>query len=306
MNDELLFNITTKYRQIIKIMDLLHFNTEKMYKKYFNFVYKCLENDFENTDKIFSPTISKIKKEDSLYSKKIWVMWWQGYNSAPSVVKSNIVRMKNIFGSNNVILITKSNFKSYTNISPIIQDKFYKNKITFTSWSDIVRFNLLKNHGGVWVDSTVVLSKKILDERILEKEFFSLCSSDEYQFVSNGSWTGWMIGGICQLGLFNYVNTFYEEYFKKHNSIIDYYIVDYVIYHYFLNNDYLRELINNEKRSWKNYEFMNHLFSNDINELVNNFNTKINYSVQKITYKKKIPPNLSKDSLYNLIIEDKI
>lgn len=306
MKDKILFFMTTKYRQVIRVMEKLKIPVKKAYRSYFRFVKSLLKSDFDIVDKLITTNSEFMGGVKDSSDKKIWVMWWQGLDEAPEIVKVNIKRIMRIFGKENVVLITHKNYKKYTDICSVIYKKFEDKKITFISWSDIIRFNLLKNHGGIWIDSTVVLSNKILDENILNKAFFSLCSSGKYQFVSDGRWTGWMIGGDENLALFHYVNKFYEEYFKRHDSIIDYYIVDYVIDHYFSKNESLRKLIESERREWKNSEFMIHLFNIVPEKIISNFEHITEWSVQKITYKKKIPKNLATSALYNLILEDKI
>ncbi|HIX02389.1 MAG TPA: capsular polysaccharide synthesis protein [Candidatus Ligilactobacillus excrementigallinarum] len=301
MNDELLYFTTTKYRQVIRVLDKLKMPNRKIYQSYFNFVKKLLKKDFEIADKSFLIESNNTEKK---HSKKYWVMWWQGLNEAPLIVQSNIKRMKKIL-NNDLVIISKNNFQKYTDISDNILNKFNQGKISFTSFSDIMRFNLLKNNGGIWIDSTVVISKRIKKENLLNKKFFSLCSEGKYQFVSDGRWTGWMIGGDSTLGLFHYVDTFYKEYFKRHSKIIDYYIVDYVIDHYYENNKSFQNIIKSQQKKWKNSEFMKALYKPKSEKLIYKFNNELTYSVQKITYKKK--PNVNKnDSLYQAIINDDI
>ena len=40
---------------------------------------------------------------------RIWVLWWQGEENAPRLVINNLNRLRSIFGTDNVILITKNN-----------------------------------------------------------------------------------------------------------------------------------------------------------------------------------------------------
>lgn len=308
MNDKELYQLTTKYRQFIRILDVARIPNKRLYANYFQLVRKILLKDFKNIDSKFKAlNISKYELGGvESVSKKIWVMWWQGEKNAPKIVQSNIKRLKRIFGPQKVVLITKHNYSHYTDISQEILNKFFNKQITFTSWSDIIRFNLLKNHGGIWIDSTVVVSSKITEEDILHKEFFSLCSNNKYRFVSDGRWTGWMIGGNKELKLFHYVNLFYQEYFKRHDNIIDYYIVDYAIEHYFNMDKQFQDLIRNQQRNWENSVFMANLFNTVPTSIIDQFNNDINYCVQKITYKKKIPKKISKDSLYYKIINNSL
>lgn len=308
MKDKILYIITTKYRQLIRILDELKLPTKSLYKYYFKFVNNLLKKDFENVDKLMSPKLENLNctKLKSEYSKKIWVMWWQGLDEAPEIVKSCINRMKKIFGERKVIVVDKSNYKRYTNLSVELQEKYNQKEIPFPFWSDIIRFNLLKNNGGVWIDSTVLLSNKILDLNIQEEKFFSINTGKNYRFISDGKWTGWMIGGEKNLALFSYVDLFYQLYYKNHNKIIDYYLLDYVIFHYYNNNEKFKKIVDNQEKKWKNFEFINNLFKPFSKNLIIKFHNNIEFSVQKLTYKNKMPRRLNKNALYNFIIKEKI
>lgn len=50
-------------------------------------------------------------------------------------------------------------------------EKHKKGIISFLHYSDLIRLNLLINHGGIWVDSTMFLTEKITQE-ILDSELF--------------------------------------------------------------------------------------------------------------------------------------
>ena len=58
----------------------------------------------EQKDK--TETILKLREEK--VEQKIWVMWWQGEENAPRLVINNLNRLRSIFGTDNVILITKN------------------------------------------------------------------------------------------------------------------------------------------------------------------------------------------------------
>lgn len=79
----------------------------------------------------------------------IWVFWWQGFNNMPPIVRQCVKSIKNNSGNHSVIIVSKENIYKYTNISQNIFDELFKGNMTITHFSDIVRFNLLSNHGGL-------------------------------------------------------------------------------------------------------------------------------------------------------------
>ena len=87
----------------------------------------------------------------------IWVFWWQGMESMPPLIKACINNLKKKSGNRKVILLTKDNYSNYVNIPVNILNKVKKGQLTYTFFSDILRFNLLSKHGGIWIDATLYI-----------------------------------------------------------------------------------------------------------------------------------------------------
>ena len=88
------------------------------------------------------------------FEKNIFLLWLQGWDKAPwlqkKVLESWIINNPDW----NVILIDQNNLVNYVKDIDYIYDK--NKKITPQAKSDIIRLSLLKNHGGVWADSTLL------------------------------------------------------------------------------------------------------------------------------------------------------
>ncbi len=89
-----------------------------------------------------------------IFEKNIFLLWLQGWDKAPwlqrQVLESWIINNPDW----NVILIDQNNLVNYVNDIDYIYDQ---NKIISPqAKSDIIRLSLLKNHGGVWADSTLL------------------------------------------------------------------------------------------------------------------------------------------------------
>lgn len=80
--------------------------------------------------------------------KIIWILWFQGWQSAPEIVK----RVRQTWQHHNpawvVISLDENNLKHYLKNYPLPNT-------TYQAKSDIIRLDLLSNHGGVWVDATM-------------------------------------------------------------------------------------------------------------------------------------------------------
>ena len=157
----------------------------------------------------------------------IWVCWWQGEEQMPPIVNACYHSLLVNSNGHPVNLITKNNFSNYISLPPHIFSKLESHSISLTHFSDILRFALLSEYGGLWVDSTVFLTGKIPS---VIPFFFTIhqeCQDDNY--VSDYRWTGYFIGGSKKNPLFTIIFSYYCNYWSKHNNIIDYYLMDYII-----------------------------------------------------------------------------
>ena len=103
------------------------------------------------------------------YPDKIWIMWLQGYDNAPEIVKLCIDSIKKYSGNKEIILIDKDNISNYVNLPDFIEEKYKKGIISHAAYSDIVRSYLLYYYGGTWIDSTLYCTKNI--EFLFDNDF---------------------------------------------------------------------------------------------------------------------------------------
>ena len=93
------------------------------------------------------------------FQSSIWSLWWQDdkFENLPDVVKICYSSIKKFGGSHDFQILTQKNFRELVNLPDYILEKFNAGKITITHLSDIIRFYLLFNYGGLWLDSTVFI-----------------------------------------------------------------------------------------------------------------------------------------------------
>lgn len=93
--------------------------------------------------------------------KKIWFLWLQGFDDMPYLVRKCWESWKRNNKEWEIIFLDKNNVYDYLDIQPIIE-----NRNTFiyrVSQSEIIRINLLKKYGGVWVDATCYCQQPLDD-----------------------------------------------------------------------------------------------------------------------------------------------
>jgi len=158
----------------------------------------------------------------------IWVCWWQGEKNAPVIIKKCLTLIRKNAGDHTVVFIDKNNYQEYASIPSYIIEKFEAGIITITHFSDILRMSLLYEHGGLWIDSTVFVSKQI-PNHIFKTHLFSQKEENEKEFIAKRRWASFIIGGSKGSIIFGFTRKFLFEYWKIENELIDYFLTDYCI-----------------------------------------------------------------------------
>jgi len=245
----------------MKISDFPKYKKEFGFKSawhyfYNNFMFKLTKNvKFKQRvyDKIekyldekYGHLLVENKEENSLDKDfKVWVFWWQGEEKAPAVVKKCIETVKNNFKNNEVVVIDKDNYKKFADIPEHIIKKVENKIITLTHFSDILRATLLSAHGGVWMDATIYMTSPI-DKDIEGCKFYSnhLPENKEYQkFISKAKWSAFFLAGGKGNAIFVNLRNILFEYWKTHNYLVDYFLIDYIIYLEYSKCDAIKKMI---------------------------------------------------------------
>lgn len=170
----------------------------------------------------------KPKKNDN--RNIIWIFWWQGTENMPLTVKKCYQSVLKNSNSSTVILITKYNYTEYIKIPEYIIEKFNHGNITITHFSDILRMYLLYNYGGAWLDATIFVSQAINLSLFDYPIYTAKCKNIvNYDNVSLSRWTGFFMFGKAGYPLFFYALSFFYEYWKNEDQLIDYFLIDYII-----------------------------------------------------------------------------
>lgn len=256
--------------------------------------YLKLKKRYEKKIKDFKVD-EKIKQEESNF---IWVCWLQGLENAPKLVKKCYESVKRWYPDNDIVLITKENFRDYVDIPEYIINKWENGIISNTHFSDILRAALLIEKGGLWLDATVWCTgnswKKIKENKL----FVYRNGWMDMEYINMASW---LIYSQSNNHILLLTQELLYDYWKRNN-----YLVNYFLFHMFFK-------MATEKYSdeWKLVPYYsqidNHLLAN---ELMNNFDEKrydeIKYltNFHKLTYKLPIDKNKNKTTFYDKIIEE--
>lgn len=87
-------------------------------------------------------------------NKTVWLLWLQGWDKAPWLVQQVAESWKINNPTWNIVLLDLETIGDYISDVNIIYDQ--SKKMIPQHRADIVRLSLLKNHGGVWADATML------------------------------------------------------------------------------------------------------------------------------------------------------
>lgn len=222
----------------------------------------------------------------------IWFCWLQGLDSAPELIKNCYDSINYHKSDMNLILITKDNFKEYTNLPNFIIEKWESGKIPPAHFSDLIRVNILLRFGGLWLDATTYLTGSIPDY-ITNSDFFVYQNGFfNKEMINLGSW---LIYSKPNNILLNETQRLLYIYWEKNNRLK----------HYFLLHMFFRMVTDKYPEEWQKVPYYNqidqHIFQQEFLKTYNDrrFNQIKNISpIHKLTHKLK-KENIEPNSYYS-------
>lgn len=180
--------------------------------------------------------IKKYKKEpmeqvpsDHNISNYVWVCWWQGEEHMSPIVRKCYQNIKKFNTNKIVVLITEKNLDTYVNFPEYILKKYHNGSITPTHLSDLLRTELLRKYGGVWMDITLLTWTSIPD-RFYDFPIYTgrfVYNKADYN-ISKNRWTSFfLVARYPENILFRYLSDFWKIYWKYNNELIEYFLIDY-------------------------------------------------------------------------------
>lgn len=116
--------------------------------------------------------------------KIIWMMWLQGFDKAPPIVRACYQSWVDLNPGWQVIFLNENSFHSYIDVKHIFASG---NNMQVQARSDVIRLHLLARYGGVWVDATC-LCRKPLDSWLGEAAssgFFAFSYPSKIKLMDN-------------------------------------------------------------------------------------------------------------------------
>ena len=190
------------------------------------YVYRNLKKKYRKQIIQFKQRI--IEEDASLphdHEKIIWIMWQQGMDNAPELVRMCYRSILNGFSDKfKIICLDENNVHDYITLPDHIIQKFKKGYITRQWFADLVRITLLDKYGGTWIDATMFYSGAEVPEFIFDDDLFY------FQFPR-------VLGKLARLNsyfitacknnkIIKLTKELFYEYWKKNNYNCDYWLID--------------------------------------------------------------------------------
>lgn len=231
--------------------------------------FKDIKEYLPTLEKQIQPIIDKWKNittdfNNSPIEKNIFVFWWDGFDKCPQIVRECLKSIKQNHAGYSIIEIDKTNFGDYTDIHPALLDGFANGSISIQTFSDILRFNLLKNNGGIWIDSTIFFSKPFDLLAGLEKNSINSIEFNSSKYFleyknQKCSWSGCYFASRKNSVFVNAMNDIFESYYLEYHKYPIYFFSDAALMLCKINqidNDALSKTT----KTWADMDFLvNHL-----------------------------------------------
>ena len=237
----------------------------------------------------------------------VWCCWWQGEAQMPELVRMCHHRLKQVLPADKaeLHLITLDNYRDYVELPAHIIDKFQRKIITMTTMSDVLRFALLKKYGGYWLDATVFFSGPIPEE-YFSGRFYCQRMVHNTELVRReacrGNWCGFSMAGPKDSVVFRYMCDAFSHWWEHYDTIIDYVLIDYMLWSGFKAIPAIRDAINtvpdNNEDIFEMYQVLNQPYSPELMQRLTTRNV-----MHKLTYKMdltKVTPD-GRQTLYGYL-----
>ena len=154
---------------------------------------------------------------------RIWFCWLQGMEAAPDFVKTCLCSLRRNIPEREAVVVTLDNYRRYTALPADIEEKFRQGKMPPALFSDLLRLALLCDHGGTWMDASVLCTGHNFPDRVLACDLFlfQVVLPCPYRFrgLSN-----WFITSCSHNPLLLTLRDMLFHYWHTHDYTLNYYL----------------------------------------------------------------------------------
>lgn len=210
--------------------------------------------------KYLPATANLVEKEVAVATPEtIWQFWDNpSGRTTPGIVKASLKSVDKFKGNFEHKVLDRSTLEDYSDLPGYVLDKFRKGQIDHTHFSDLLRLNVLKNHGGIWLDATGYMTG-FIPEYILDAEFFVFLTGERthfpYSFIQSCFIRAKKGAFLCDAWY-----RMCSEYWKKETRKLEYFQIHLMF----------KALVEENRTAWKLFEKMPHISEDGIQQLIGN------------------------------------
>lgn len=194
--------------------------------------YRQLNRKFEDYIKQWNS--EEETAEPFAYDSKIpaWTCWLQGQKKMPSFIRELVEIQSMHLNSYQHTLISIDNIDSYLELPGIFYDQYNTGAISPTHFTDIIRAALLMEHGGLWLDATLLLAQDMPRTPIEQPYYFikklNTAFPESYKYPEVNFWEGYFIGGQRHSLFYRFMYNFFYEYWSREPRLVHYLLINQV------------------------------------------------------------------------------
>lgn len=158
-------------------------------------------------------------------SRKVWIFWWQGIEQAPLIVQRCYDSVREHLSDWEITLVTKDNFRTYASFPDHILKKLENGQITLTHFSDLLRLELLINHGGWWLDATVFCTGADIPCSIQKADLFVFRPLKPGADGKSTVLSSWLMYAKTNNKILMATRHLLYKYWEKNRSLVDYFLI---------------------------------------------------------------------------------
>jgi len=146
----------------------------------------------------------------------IWQYWNSGADRAPPIIQECMASVRRHAKGRAIIVLSDDTLHKYITLPDHILAK--RDKIGATQFSDVLRVSLLAQHGGTWIDASVLLTGGIDDITSAIPFFMFTRPNDPYMISS------WFIHSVAGHPLVCAMRDLQTEYWAAHDEVRAYFM----------------------------------------------------------------------------------
>ena len=162
----------------------------------------------------------------SIQNDIIWGYWHQGKENAPELIQKCFESVQNFEGDKNIVVLSFDTVKDYVDIPQKYYDMVNSKKIPIAIFSDIVRLYLLEKYGGMWIDSTILLTDKIPQE--VWDSSFCVFQKDPKTDMQENRMSCYFIRAKKGSPNLRAIKKSIENYWAKNDFLINYFMFEHI------------------------------------------------------------------------------